>query len=303
MNPLHVLVLATTSAALLAVHQPAAEPAGPAPTAAPALIASYERQLASLRPDNPLGYYLLAEEVADVVDDPERLNLARTLYALAFELDRTRGGNGALAASSALGLAQTASNERDRQWLMALAGGLDPRYLLPDWNVAAWPSISEDVAYKAATVIGHIRAGEGGAARRLMAQPGVTEVLRRYERALGSTGGTGALQRLERYADQWPCRECNNARAISRPGQRGPEIRLCPTCEGNPGPRLSDGELMIYLRFESMLLNGIQRSWGAQVMVDGGSPLRDPDPQELAATLGIDVSRPWWRNGAWSDRP
>jgi hypothetical protein len=131
----------------------------------------------------------------------------------------------------------------------------------------------------------------------------VMEVLRRYERALGATGGSGALQRITRYAEQWPCRECGNARGVTKPGPRGPEVKLCSTCEGSPGPRLSDEEFIAYLRFESALLNGIQRSWGAQVMVDSGAPLRDPDPAELAATFGVDVGKPYWRNGAWSDRP
>jgi hypothetical protein len=292
---------ACTTLVLAGAAQPL-EPAVPA-QAAPAAWTPFAERLAALRPEDPRGYFLLAEEIADVPDDPERIQLARTLYALAFDLDRTSGGSGALAASAAIGLAHIARLERDRQWLKALAGAMDRRYLLPDWNVAAWPSISEDVAFKAATAVGMTRAGEGREARRLMEQPGVAEILRRYQKALGATGGSGALQRLARYAEQWPCRECGNQRGVTRQGPRGPEIQLCPTCDGNPGPRLSEEEFIAYLRFESALLNGLHRSWGAQVMVDGGAPLRDPDPAELAATLGVDASRPWWRNGSWSDRP
>src|SRR5579862_2539303 len=76
----------------------------PGPGIEPALAA----RLATLSPDKPDGYFLLAEEVADegaAAADAEKLNLARTLYVLAFDLDRRTGHPGPLAASSAVGLA------------------------------------------------------------------------------------------------------------------------------------------------------------------------------------------------------
>jgi hypothetical protein len=294
-----LLLLAFASAARVSGTQPQ-QAESPAPDVIPAEIRA---RLPQLHPQDPLAYFLLAEEVAEEVEEPARLLLAQSLYALAFELDRKRGGSGSLAASAALGLAQVERLDRDRRWLIALAGAMDSRYLLPDWNVSAWPSVSDDVAFKAATAIGLARAGEGREARRLLEQPGVIEVLRRYERALAATGGAGAVWRLERYVEQWPCRECGNARVVTRPGARGPEVRLCPTCQGNPGPRLSEEDLIAQLRFESALLSGIHRSWGAQFMADGGAPLRDPDPDELAATFGVDAARPYWRNGKWEAGP
>lgn len=307
-----ILSLALMAAAMPrgeAGQRPPSQPA-PQPAAHPAWMASLPVEILSrlelLHPDEPSAYFELAEEVADIADDPGRLGLAQSLYAMAFELDRRRitGAAGrSLAASAALGLADIQILERDRRWLIAIAGTMDERYLLPDWTIAAWPSVSDDVAFKAATAIGLARAGEGREARRMLDQPGVRELLQRFERALGATGGGGALFRVERYADQWPCRECGNARAVTRPGPRGPEVRLCPTCEGNPGPRLTEEEFIAQLRFESALLRGIQQSWGAQVMVDAGSPLLDPDPDELAATFGVDASRPYWRHGRWVAAP
>jgi hypothetical protein len=293
-------------------------PAGPAPErAAPAAgeipmpprpapritDAELIRRLEALRPDDPEAYFLLAEEVADTAADRDATELARTLYVLAFHLDLQRAPQGAIAASAAVGLAQIERLERDRRWLLAMAGTIDRRYAAPDWNVPASLSVSEETAYLAAAAIGLARSGDGRDAKRLLDDRGVRDLLRRYERAIGSSGETGALFRIEKYTEQWPCRECGNSRVVTKPTERGAELRLCSTCRGNPGPRLSEEEFIAQLRFESYLLSGIQRSWAAQEIVDQGAPLRDPDPADVADTFGIDVNRCWWRGGQWVARP
>lgn len=304
-----VAMAGVAGAALLCLglaSQPQPESKPPAEKAAaiePAVLA----KLAALTPDKPQDYFDLAEVVADGADEEPRIVLARTLYVLAFELDRKKGaggsGGGSLAAGCALGIAKIERLDRDKRWLVAIAGAVDRRYALPDWNVGATPSISDEVAYKAATVLGLARAGEGREARRLYDQPGVADVLKRYERAIGTTGETGALSRLTKYMQQWPCAECNNQRVVSKPGEKGPEFRLCPTCRGNPGPKLDEEEYIAQLRFEAALLNGIQRSWAAQVIVDLGAPLRDPDLDEVAPTYGVDPAKAYWRDGKWVAKP
>jgi hypothetical protein len=272
-----------------------------------AFSAGLSARLTALAPDRPEVYFLLAEEVADeAADDPALTWLATQLYVLAFELDRRAnpaGNAGSVAASAAVGLAGIARLERDRRWLLALAGAIDRRYGLPDWTVAASGSISDELAYNAATVLGLARSGDGKEARRWLDKPGVAETLRRYERLIGTSGETGALSRLEKSMSSWPCPECGNERVVRRMGEHGPELRLCPTCHGNPGPDLSEEELIGQLRFEAALLNGIQRSWGAQIIVDQSASLRDPDPDELAATLRVDAGKPYWRNGRWVEKP
>lgn len=278
---------------------PAPEPAPPKSAITPDVL----RRLALLTPDNPEAYFLLAEEVADAADAPDEVSLAKALYVLAFELDRRPGHAGTLAASAALGIARIERLDRDRRWLIALAAAIDRRYALPDWTVSAGGTITDEQAYSAATVLGLARAGEGREARKWLEKPGVSDTLKRYERLIGDTGETGALSRLDKYMDAWPCPQCHNERTITVQGEHGPEKRLCPTCHGNPGPALSDEELIAQLRFEAALLNGIQRSWAAQVIVDQSAPLRDPDPSELAATYRVDPDKPYWRNGAWVAKP
>jgi hypothetical protein len=295
-----VALAASPSAATRAVLQPITTRGGE--RILPPLDAVILAKLAALSPDQPEAYFLLAEEVADGADDEPRADLARTLFVLAFELDRKRGGT-TLAASCAMGIARVERLERDKRWLLAIASSVDRRYALPDWNVGATLAISDETAFKAASVLGLARSGDGREARRLLDQPGVAEVLRRYERAIGATGLTGALSRLNKYIQSWPCPECGNSRTVNKPGERGVEVRLCGTCRGNPGPRLDDGEYISQLRFEAMLLDGIQRSWAAQVVVDQGAPLRDPDLDELAPTYGVDPGKPYFRDFKWTDRP
>jgi len=300
-RPLTCAAAILAVAMLLGAGQPgrSARPVVPPPK----LDEATNTRLAALRPDNPEAYFLLGEEIADGADDEPRLTLATSLFALAFELDRKRGAGSTLAAASAMALARIERLDRDKRWLMAIAGSVDRRYALPDWNVGAAASISDETAFRAATVLGLSRSGEGREARRLLDQPGVSDVLKRYERAIGTTGETGALSRLDKYMQQWPCPDCSNTRSISKPGERGPEVRLCPTCRGNPGPRLDAEEFIAQLRFEAALLNGIQRSWAAQVVVDQGAPLRDPDLDELAPTYGVEAAKAYWRGGAWTDKP
>lgn len=295
-------ILATVAAGVMLGWAPRAQPPEPGkePVAQPG---EFAQRLAALKPESPERYFELAEELADTVAEEADKALPRALYVLAFELDRRRPQGGRLAASCALGLAKIERLERDRRWLTALAGAIDRRYGLPDWNVAAAPLLSDETAAKAATVLGLTRSGDGRDARKLMDEPGVLDVLKRYERAIGTTGETGALSRLDKYMQAWPCPECHNARVVRRMTDKGPEFRLCPACRGNPGPQLSEEELIGQLRFEAALLNGIQRSWAAQVVVDQGAPLRDPDPEQLAAFFRVNPAKVYWRDGKWSATP
>lgn len=263
----------------------------------PAIPEWLATRLGALTPERPEDYFALAEEAADAdLDAPER-TVAQSLYALAFELARVAPDKAGLAASCCLGLADLERLDQNRQWLLAVAATIDPRYARPDWSVPA--SASEETASKAATALGLARAGEGLLARKALDEPGVRELLRRYDPAIGATGARGAVFQIEAAARDWPCPTCNNSRVVTRPGTQGTELRLCPACGGNPGPRLTAEEFLAQLRFEAILLRGVQRSWAAQVAVDLGAPLRDPDPAQLAATYKVDAAHPYWRGGAW----
>lgn len=278
----------------------AEQPPSAAPVQATAPLGeTLESRLAGLNPASPEGYFELGEEVAQDRHDPARLALARTLFVLAFSLDRATPGQ-RVAASSCLALADLATSERDRRWLISIADTIDGRRYRPDWVRRAEESASSHTAYLAATALGLVRSGDGIAARQVLEEPGVRPLLVKYERMLAPDSESGFTRFLEREAAKWPCPECHNDRIVKKTGTgRDVQYRLCTNCRGSPGPQFPLSGLITQLRFESALLSGIQRSWSAQVAADAGAPLRDPDPDELSKVFGVNVARTVWQDGAW----
>ncbi|HYE01885.1 MAG TPA: hypothetical protein VD963_01485 [Phycisphaerales bacterium] len=293
----------TRSAGLaLAGAQPPVAPA-PAP-AAPAEnrdlaaipLPDLVRRLGALSPDDPQAYFLLAEEVAaEVPVSPAARPLAQRLLVLSYALRQSAGEPGleAHAASVCLALAAIAASEPERRWLVAMAG------LDPGTSAHAPFAASEQTALDAASALGLVRAGHGRLAERLLARPGVSELIERYDALLSPLGQRGGMDILRRHIAAWPtCPECQNRRVLVRPGPT-PAAVVCATCRGNPGPVLAPSEFLAHLRLESVLLAGAQRSWSAQLAVDDGAPLRELDMAALPMALGVDVSRPLYRHGQW----
>lgn len=266
-------------------------------------------RLEALAPGRPMEYFLLAEEVAGDREDPGTFLLARQLYVLAYELDQRLEASKRqprLAASVCLGLAALARRDEERRWLIALAQSQsDPAGFRPSVTGGAGGpregtgGIPAEVALEVATVLGFCRAGEGRRAEPILERPGVTDALARLD-AASQNVSYSLVSFVNRTLRDWPiCPQCRNRRAVPSGGKQG-EMTLCDSCRGNPGPKLPLPELIHQLRIESALLRGTQRSWGAQLITDGGAPLRDLDPSELAATYEVDSAKPLWRVGKWS---
>lgn len=260
------------------------------------------KRLVQLDPADPAGYFLLGEEVVGEMQSRAEEELAGQLFSMAYELDRADGSPSWIAPSSCLALASIARLESDERWLRALASRLDPDYAPPNWRGPAGDGGVAEAAFDAAVAVGEARSGNGVQARDLLERPGVRGLLLRYGRLLGFSAATGALWQIEQWASEWPCRECGNERVVFRPDTDPPSYRECYTCRGNPGPVLSDDQLVAQLRFESRLLHGISRSWGAQLAIDYAAPLREPSADELASIMGVDPGKPYWRGG-WVASP
>lgn len=265
-------------------------------------ISNLEYRLGELDPSKPEGYFLLAELVASEASRPEARILARQLYTLAHDLDRKSGARAGLRTSCCLGLAAIEPRADRQRWLMAMARVQAP----PGASLPALTSkrsvlggASDDLVLELCAVLSFARAGDGRRAEVVLQKPGVSELLAASDVAL-TEGGSGTQRILRAIAD-WPqCPDCKNRRFVMRSeGTQKLRERVCPTCGGVPGPRWPDSEIVAQLRVESALLRGTQRAWSAQVLADGGSPLRDPEPGELAAEMGVDVQATVWRNGRW----
>jgi len=286
----------------------------PQPDAGNSLPESLRTKLESLDPSRPDAYFLLAEEVAAEQESPMGREMARRLYVLAYELDAARApgpgnspntpaGGVRLGTSVCLGLAAVADRPDERRWLIALAKSMDQRWGELGGLAGAPQRIADDASFEAATAIGLARAGEGRRAEALLDKPAVAELIAKYDNLPTPDGAISGLMNFVRKAIRdWPvCPQCKNKRVVPKgPGSKPGEVVLCDTCRGNPGPSISDDELVRQLRVESSLLHGAHRSWSAQITADGGAPLRDLDPAELAPTYGVDPAKPLWRAGVWT---
>jgi hypothetical protein len=244
------------------------------PARSPAAI-DWTTALEALDPQRPMEYFELAEEIADAAMNDSQRQLARTLFGLAGALDPDQLGR-----SACLALADLEADANDRRRLLALAsllrgpgggagggpaggGGM----LTPHDSghaVAADPAAALAVSES----FSHYRRGEGQNALAALKQPGAMELLTANSRIL--RGG------IDRFIE-----DCNHFRG------------------GDRSPRLDDADITRMLRFEAALLAGDQRDWSSDLVINQNQPLVEVDPDHLDRSLGVDLSRPIWRNGQW----
>lgn len=251
----------------------------------------------SIMPGDPESLLRAGEDFV-AMGSPLSVRVARRMLSGAIEVDRARAG-GRVAASACLLMAELSTNEPDRRWFAALARAMEAGAANRSWLRQGDEAYNADAAYNAACVVGLVRAGDGLAARQLLNESGVRQILLDHERLLSTIGEPGGLAYLEKEAARWPCPECRNDCVVRTVVDRQPQYKLCPTCNGNPGPSLGDDAVILQLRLEARLLHGVQRSWAAQLAADHGLPLDDPDPEELSKVLGFDSRAFIFKDGGW----
>lgn len=293
-----IVLLAAPCLAGPSTYRPQPTPEQPA-HASPAL----DQRLEALHPGDPEAYFLLGEELASEPQIAGNLELAQRLYVLAIVQASKDEALRATAAGAAIALLDITRSEADRRALRSIASTLDSRFGTRDWSRSTEASVSDDVAYDAATTLGAIRAGMGTMARNELKRPEIRSLIDRYTTLITGTPSQNILPELERQADAWPCPECRNERIVTKRHTGKIERVLCYTCGGNPGPTLTREQYIGQLRFEAQVLNSAPRSWGAQVAADLGAPLREADIGELPIRFGVDTSLLWYRDGLWVGEP
>ncbi len=266
-----------------------------------------ERRLEALAPSDPKGYFLLAEDVADQATGVEETQLARKLYVLAFVLaQKNQAKEDAesqfpIAASACLGLADLEPTEARKRWLHALAGRLDERYAARRWDSESQSETPNQAALLLAEAIGLALSGDGSLARERFDDPRVKALIEETRDIIDRPGNEASTSAIQREAEIWPCPECGNARGVPDRSEGGQVRRLCSTCRGNPGPVISREALVAYLAYQSVLLRGTQKSWSAELVVGHGRTLLDPEPSEVAPSMGVDPTKVYYRDGQWLD--
>lgn len=260
---LGLIVLATTVWSSTASGRRASSP-----SAASQSSASWTARLEELRPAQPLAYFELAEEISDAGTLPSDRGLARHLYALAGALDPPHLGR-----SACLALADLEENEQAKRRLLALAsllGAGESSLATPLQAPAANGAGAPAAALAVAQAFSHYRAGNGAQALAALRTPGATELLKQHERLI-----PGGLNRF---------------------------LEDCKVYKGQLRPTLSSGDITRMLRFELAILTGPERSWSSELLLSAGQPLVEVDPDRLEESLGVDASRPYYRNGRWVER-
>ena len=292
----------TRFAFILAFLLPCASLAQPIPA-----IVRFEKELQALSPADPLSYFLLAEEMADLAVGASDHDLVRHLYVLAIELsvdapsvDQQAGFP--VASSACLALADIESIESRQKWLLALAGRLDDRYAEQTWTAVQEDEAPDDVALLLSEAVGLVLSGDGSMARERFDDPRVLNLLDETRDALDRPGNEASTSAIQREANIWPCPECGNSRVVADRNQGGSARRLCSTCRGNPGPVLDHETFVAYIAYQSLLLKGVHKSWSAELAVGLAAPLRDPDVSEIAPMMRIDPELVYFRSGSWVSR-
>jgi len=270
------------------------------------VVPDLEQRLRALTPEAPRAYLLLGEEVIHEMRGREARELGRTLLVLAFELDRRRAEPEGVGASTCYALASIAGSGPEARWLRALAQAIEAREPLMDIasdRVEADAPSEDEARVVLAEAIALARAEKGQGVERMLEQPEVAEVLEDVESRLG-----GADRMFERAARRPVCPECGNRRTVPSLDRDGDPLILCPTCNGNPGARLSDEEFLDSLAVEADLLDARIETWSGQLLIDGGAPAREADISSLSGFYGVDASRPYWSPaggvlGTWVEEP
>ena len=247
-----------------------------APVAAP-----IRDRLESIDAGSPRAVFELAEDatlLSSVTGDRAWRDAARRLFLRAYALGEHADEPDPFAASVCLALADLSSRVDEQRWLRALARSLDPA--IPASVVGpgvVGPDADAEARLALAQTLEFVRLGDNRDAARRLATPGAEALLDRYGPMI--EGGAAGLRTL--IASQPACRQCRNERVVPDPSDPGGPPRLCPTCGGEPGPKLSDAALIAHLRLERVLVSADPAAWSAALAVTAGAPVRDVDPATL----------------------
>ena len=225
-----------------------------------------ESRLSELRPEEPMAYFELAEEIADAAEEPEQRALARRLFALSGVLAPEQLGR-----SACLALADMEEDEQNRRRLMALASlfGSDDlsQAVTEDWGASPIEKHTASAVLAVTEAMSHYRRGRGSQAMAALRKPGAMELLEECEDHL--PGG------INRFMED------------------------CKLYRGRLRPNLSEDHQVRMLRFEIALLTGSDRPWSSELLYGRGRPLIEVDPLRLEEAFGVDGSRPIHRDGKW----
>jgi len=268
--------------------------AAPALPASGAGVEDLEERLRALRGRDAMAYFELGEEVAVESADRGGARLARELFVLAYEIDRSESqGAGRLGRSVCLALADLSRSAEERRWLLAMAEALDDRGGPASWPRAAERRRSDRVDARLAEGLSLYRAGDFNRARRILER----RVAEERVASLPPDARRVIARVLRDIEQRLPLQEEQVRRVVRDEGRD--RLKLSEASGGDPGPRLEPDGLLSIVALEARLLGQPVETWSATLAQRGGEPLLDVDPRELAAWFGVDPEAWLYRDGRW----
>ncbi len=229
-------------------------------------------RLEALEPSQPLAYFELAEEIADVERSRQMVALAKHLFALAGALDPERLGR-----SSCLALADLEEQPHHKRQFLALAELLARRR--SNSSIATTDAEAPDTPERRAAALAlaeglsHYRRGNGSRAAQIMRRDEVLLLMQSVESALPRRSVDAFLKEVEAERRR---------------------------------PKIDKATLIRLVQVEQFLLGAEpagSAAWATELTFTGGQPLIEVDPTRLDQALGADTARPFWRGGAWRETP
>lgn len=229
-------------------------------------------RLEALTPYEPLAYFELAEEIADIGDSRD-VPLAKRLFGLAGALAPDTLGR-----SACLAIADLEEDPRAKQRLLALAtmlGDIGDPFVSGNAGNDGPQSAEDSRQHKLAALaiseaFSHYRQGQGQRAATMLRRDDLMQLLRTVESAL-----------------PWASADAFLSECASRSTQLS----------------IADRRLVGLLQVERFLLSGAERDWAMELAFEHGRPLIEVDPSRLDKALNVDASRPYYREGQWRIRP
>jgi hypothetical protein len=246
----------------------------------------------SLDPDRPVGYVELGVEKLALGDSVESRTMARELLVRG-AFYAVQRGDGVLASSACMALLDLVdASERGRIRDLALV--LDPSRLV-EWSSVNADAAGSEIDRRALACVSLIRYHDVSDARALWGEREVRERVREAAARAGIDPGRAVTiidEELGRAMDD-PCR---GRLYVSDRDDRG-QRRVCPNHLRGVGLSANDDRLGVLLAVEARLSGAQGGAWREE---GGGAGLALPTIEDLVRISGVDVSRPFYRGGAWT---
>jgi hypothetical protein len=192
--------------------------------------------------------------------------------------------------------AESDDERRLARQLFGLAGALDTQRLGRSAMLALAQFASTPEERARALAAAELAGGRGSAIRRTMADPAALEALARAISFHRRGEGRKALNALKQDGADALLDQVGDALAGGADVFRAECKSMKP---GSPS-MLDEDAISRGLYLELALRAGELRGAGLDLFLEGDAPLIEIDLADPMGTWGVDPSRPWWRNGAWS---